>query len=223
MMIKRGMTCKSYNLHILDQVLTTRLQNSPINDWDDLFNRIAIFILECNGEQIRYSANNFAELCHLFADQLVSVLRISSSNNHLPARKPLTIANLCFILLIAIQIQRNTAIVGIPALLKAITKIQLSETSLTSVHADVCKLCLASKCFSPAVNNLLNIDYVDIAKEATQDPKHILLFFYYGGMIFTALKVSKIFIPTLLAIKLIKSNYNHTYLKKHTTRYISEI
>ena len=193
------MTCKSYNLHFLDQVLTTRLQNSPINDWDDLFNRIAIFILECNGEQIRYSANNFAELCHLFADQLVSVLRISSSKISL---KPFRIVNLCFILLIAIQIQRNTAIVGIPALLKAITKIQLSETSLTSVHADVCKLCLASKCFSPAVNNLLNIDYVDIAKEATQDPKHILLFFYYGGMIFTALKVSKIFNSTSLGIKL---------------------
>ena len=191
------MTYKSYNLHFLDQVLTTRLQNSPINDWDDLFNRIAIFILECNGEQIRYSANNFAELCHLFADQLVSIIRISSSNNliaHLPATKPLTIFNLCLILLIAFQIQRNTAIVGIPALLKAITKIQLSETSLTSVHADVCKLCLASKCFSPAVNNLLNIDYVDIAKEATQDPKHILLFFYYGGMIFTSLKVRKIFL-----------------------------
>lgn len=136
-------------------VLTARLQNTSISDWDDLFNRIAIFILECNGEQIRYSANNFAELCHLFTDQLI---------------------------------QRNTPIVGIPALLKAITKIQLNETSLTSVHSDVCKLCLASKCFSPAVNNLLNIDYVDIAKEATQDPKYILLFFYYGGMIFTALK-----------------------------------
>ena len=74
---------------------------------------------------------------------------------------------------------------------------------MTSVHADVCKLCLASKCFSPAVNNLLNIDYVDIAKEATQDPKHILLFFYYGGMIFTALKVSKIFISTSSGIKLL--------------------
>jgi len=136
-------------------VLTARLQNSSITDWDDLFNRIAIFILECNGEQIRYSANSFAELCHLFTDQLI---------------------------------QRNTPIVGIPPLLKAITKIQLNETSLTSVHSDVCKLCLASKCFAPAVNNLLNVDYIDIAKEATQDPKYILLFFYYGGMIFTALK-----------------------------------
>jgi len=125
-------------------VLTTRLQNSPINDWDDLFNRIAIFILECNGEQIRYSANNFAELCHLFADQLI---------------------------------QRNTAIVGIPALLKAITKIQLSETSLTSVHADVCKLCLASKCFSPAVNNLLNMIMWILRRKLPKTPN----IYYYSS------------------------------------------
>ena len=108
----------------------------------------------------------------------------------------------------------------IPALLKAITKIQLSETSLTSVHADVCKLCLASKCFSPAVNNLLNIDYVDIAKEATQDPKHILLFFYYGGMIFTALKVSKILISTSLGIKLLKIKlYSYIFEKTYDSLY----
>ena len=55
--------------------------------------------------------------------------------------------------------------------------------------------------FDPAVNNLLNIDYVDIAKEATQDPKYILLFFYYGGMIFTALKVRKILGFSTLWIK----------------------
>ena len=47
------------------------LQQSQINNWDDLFNRLTIFILECNGEQIRYAAQSFAELCHLFADQLI--------------------------------------------------------------------------------------------------------------------------------------------------------
>ena len=68
-------SCLKYFFVFGDQVLTARLQNSPITDWDDLFNRIAIFILECNGEQIRYSANNFADLCHLFTDQLVSSLK----------------------------------------------------------------------------------------------------------------------------------------------------
>ena len=47
------------------------LQQSQINNWDDLFNRLTIFILECNGEQIRYAAQSFAELCHLFAEQLI--------------------------------------------------------------------------------------------------------------------------------------------------------
>lgn len=133
-----------------------RLQQPNMVDWEDLFNRIAVFILECNGEQIRHWASGFAELCHLFTEELV---------------------------------QRHNAIVGIPAMLKAVTKIQLSETSLTSVHADVCRLCLAAKCFAPALNHLLKVDYVDIGSEASADSKHVLLFFYYGGMIFTAMKV----------------------------------
>ena len=30
--------------------------------------------MECNGEQIRYAAQSFAELCHLFAEQLIKVV-----------------------------------------------------------------------------------------------------------------------------------------------------
>ena len=89
--------------------------------------------------------------------------------------------------LIIFQISRHTPIVGIPALLKAVQKLQLSESSLTSVHADVCRLCLAAKCFAPAVN-ILNVDVTDISAEAAEEPKYILLYFYYGGMIFTALR-----------------------------------
>jgi len=136
-------------------VLRARLLQNPISEWDELFNRIAIFILDCNGEQIRHWSSKFADLCHLFTDQLIS---------------------------------RHTPIVGIPALLKAVQKLQLSESSLTSVHADVCRLCLAAKCFAPAVN-ILNVDVTDISAEAAEEPKYILLYFYYGGMIFTALKL----------------------------------
>jgi len=137
-------------------VLRARLLQTAVTEWDDLFNRIVIFILECNGEQVRYWAPKFADLCHLFTNELV---------------------------------QRNTPILGIPALLKAVLKLQLNEASLTSVHSDVCRLCLAAKCFAPAINSILSIDYVNIAQEAAEDPKHILLYFYYGGMIFTALKM----------------------------------
>ena len=37
-------------------VMSAKLQQSEINDWEDLFNRLTIFIMECNGEQIRYAA-----------------------------------------------------------------------------------------------------------------------------------------------------------------------
>ena len=50
------------------------LQQSQINDWEELFNRLTIFIMDCNGEQIRYAAQSFAELCHLFAEQLIKVV-----------------------------------------------------------------------------------------------------------------------------------------------------
>ena len=51
-----------------------QLQQSQINDWEELFNRLTIFIMDCNGEQIRYAAQSFAELCHLFAEQLIKVV-----------------------------------------------------------------------------------------------------------------------------------------------------
>ena len=52
--------------------MTVQLQQSNIANWDDLFNRVSVFLCECNGEQIRHSPNQFAELCHVFTNKLVS-------------------------------------------------------------------------------------------------------------------------------------------------------
>lgn len=41
-----------------------------------------------------------------------------------------------------------------------------------------------------AALKLLKSDLTDISKEATVDPKYILLYFYYGALILTAVKVS---------------------------------
>jgi len=136
-------------------VVSAMLQQSQINNWGDLFNRLNIFITECNGEQIRYASNSFAELCHLFADQLI---------------------------------KEKTPLVGISPLLKAISKLQMNEKCLTSVHADVAKLALASKCFTSPVLQLLETNYNEISKEATVNTKNLLLFFYYGGMITASVK-----------------------------------
>ena len=66
----------------------------------------------------------------------------------------------------------------------------MSEKCLTSVHADVVKLSLASKCFTSPILELLNINYNEISREATSNTKSLLLFFYYGGMIAASVKVN---------------------------------
>ena len=70
----------------------------------------------------------------------------------------------------------------------------MSEKCLTSVHSDVVKLALASKCFTSPILDLLDINYNEISREATTNTKSLLLFFYYGGMIAASVKVSKLYI-----------------------------
>jgi len=136
-------------------VMSAKLQQSQINDWEELFNRLTIFIMDCNGEQIRYAAQSFAELCHLFAEQLI---------------------------------KKNTPLMGLSPLLKAISKLQMSEKCLTSVHSDIMRLALVSRCFTKPVLELLDVNYHEVSKEATANTKSILLFFYYGGMISASVK-----------------------------------
>lgn len=77
---------------------------------------------------------------------------------------------------------------GIEILRRAIRKIQLFDSQLTSIHADLCQLCLLAKCFKPALE-FLDIDVTGISQEGGQfDSKYFLLYYYYGGMIYTALK-----------------------------------
>ncbi|XP_074649374.1 COP9 signalosome complex subunit 3-like [Tubulanus polymorphus] len=85
-------------------------------------------------------------------------------------------------------IDKKEAIRGINIVQKAINKIQLFPSQLTSIHGDLCQLCLLSKCFKPALQ-ILDIDITDICKEGGQyDARHLLLYYYYGGMIYTGLK-----------------------------------
>lgn len=86
------------------------------------------------------------------------------------------------------MIKNNCPIRGINILNKAISKIQLHNNQLTSIHADFCQLCILSKCFKPALY-FLNSEVNDISKEGGQfDVKYFLLYYYYGGIIYAALK-----------------------------------
>nr|XP_039261206.1 COP9 signalosome complex subunit 3-like [Styela clava] len=84
--------------------------------------------------------------------------------------------------------QRNMAIRGIKLISRIIEQVQEHPSQLTSVHADLCQLCLTAKCLKPAAK-YLDIEVTDISKEnGFYECKHYLSYYYYGGMIYTALK-----------------------------------
>lgn len=100
---------------------------------------------------------------------------------------PELFAELCHIFTQKI-VELKIPIQGIDILCKAIKKYQKINSQLTSIHADLYKLCLLSKCFKPSIE-FLNIDVTSISNECgQQDSKYFLLYYYYGGMIYTALK-----------------------------------
>ncbi|XP_075224412.1 COP9 signalosome subunit 3 isoform X2 [Lycorma delicatula] len=129
---------------------------NPALDYHELlFAQVQEFITGCNGEQVRFAPDTYAELCHLLTKNLTEL--------KCPMR-------------------------GIDLLRRAIRKIQLSDSQLTSIHADLCRLCILAKCFKPALE-FLNTDITNICKEGSQfDAKYFLLYYYYGGIIYTALK-----------------------------------
>lgn len=78
---------------------------------------------------------------------------------------------------------------GVSILAQAVEKIRVSVSELTAVHADLCQLCLCAKVFAPALQ-CLDVDITAIA--STDDPnvdaKYFLLYYYYGGMVYSAMK-----------------------------------
>lgn len=101
---------------------------------------------------------------------------------------PNSLSDLCHILT-AVLVKRGCAIRGISILARAVRTLQQSSpASLTPAHSDLARLCLVSKCFSPALP-FLDTDVALICKENGQfDAMYLLLYYYYGGCIYTALK-----------------------------------
>ncbi|XP_071815337.1 COP9 signalosome complex subunit 3-like [Apostichopus japonicus] len=85
-------------------------------------------------------------------------------------------------------VEKKEAIRGISTLLTALAKIQLHQGQLTSIHADICQLCLLSKNMKPALS-LLDTDITEISQESGHfDSTNFLCYYYYGGMIYAAQK-----------------------------------
>lgn len=86
------------------------------------------------------------------------------------------------------MVELKTPIQGIGLLRQAIKKIQSTDSQLTSIHAALFQLCLLAKCFKPSLE-FLDVEVTSISQESGQfDSKYFLLYYYYGGMIYTALK-----------------------------------
>ncbi|CAH2063281.1 unnamed protein product, partial [Iphiclides podalirius] len=113
---------------------------------------------------------------------------ITNCNGEQVRLKPDLYAELCHQLTEHL-IEMKQPIRGIEILKKAIKKIQLFDSQLTSIHADLCQLCLLSKCMKPALE-FLDTDITGIGSEmgGNNDSKHFLLYYYYGGMIYAAMK-----------------------------------
>ena len=75
---------------------------------------------------------------------------------------------------------------GVGVLVSAGGKVRETPEHLTSVHADALELALLAKVFKPVVG-LLEQRVLYVTKECMQ-PRDFLLYFYYGGMCFAAMK-----------------------------------
>ena len=77
---------------------------------------------------------------------------------------------------------------GIPVLHRAIKLLRREPGQLLSIHSDLYQLSLLCQWFEPALT-YLDTDIIDIHRESGKfDVKHLLLAYYYGGMIYACLK-----------------------------------
>lgn len=78
---------------------------------------------------------------------------------------------------------------AIHVLTAAIEKVRQDDAQLTAVHADLFQVCISAKLFQPALR-LLDQDITSIActDDGHADARYFLLYYYYGGMIYTAVK-----------------------------------
>jgi len=88
-------------------------------------------------------------------------------------------------------IEANQALRAIKPLRLAVTKLRPTSESLTPVHADLVQVCLIAKNYNAALS-ILDTEIFDVNQEATSiTPKEMLLYYYYGGLVYTGLKEYK--------------------------------
>lgn len=120
------------------------------------------------------------------ADPVIEQTRhfLASFNGEHIRLLPAMFADLCH-RFCRLLISRHEAIKGIACLVRAVRTVQRHDAELTAVHCDLCELCLSAKCLKPALA-ILDVDISDMRPPL--DCREYLLYYYYGGMIYLALK-----------------------------------
>lgn len=112
---------------------------------------------------------------------------IADCNGEQVRSAPEVFADLCHFFTRTL-VSSGRAVRGIAVLMKGIDKMQLHPAQLSSVHADLCQVCLVAKCLKPAIG-LLDREITDISRENGHfDVRYFLLYYYYGGMVYAAVQ-----------------------------------
>ncbi|CAF0988701.1 unnamed protein product [Didymodactylos carnosus] len=100
---------------------------------------------------------------------------------------PHFICDICHVITERLRSQ-NRARSGIPFLFHALELVRREPGQLLSIHSDLYQLCLLAQWFEPALH-YLETDIIEINRENGRfDVKYLLLYYYYGGMIYACVK-----------------------------------
>lgn len=132
-------------------VLLAKFNSMAPDTADNRFAQVQEFIYGCNGEQIRLAPDSCITISIISLPILIFWF---------------SVAELCHSLTNYL-VEKKQPMKGILLLRKAISKLRFFDTQLTSIHADLCQLCLLAKCFKPSLE-VLDTDITGICQEVPQ-------------------------------------------------------
>lgn len=135
-----------------------------MSDFPDLtgifLTKVRDFLMVCNPRQVQLMPERFADVVSKFAA------------GHLKAKE--------------------AALGAVGPLLSAVQKVRRSPEHLSGVHHEFVKMCLLAKCYHIAArvldDDVIYLPEQDGGKVPEMKIEHLLMYFYYGGMVYVGLK-----------------------------------
>eukprot|EP01115_Flamella_aegyptia_P011108 TRINITY_DN50800_c0_g1_i2.p1 TRINITY_DN50800_c0_g1~~TRINITY_DN50800_c0_g1_i2.p1 ORF type:complete len:207 (+),score=72.26 TRINITY_DN50800_c0_g1_i2:40-660(+) len=161
------------NLSVLDDVL---------NALDPVTHSLGYaFILSTRILSPKIDANKFLSQAHRFLiNANNNQIRLVGNRYGAIAKK---YAQIC--------IESGQAMKAIKPLRLAVVKLRPNSDTLTPVHSDLIQCCLISKNYAAALQTL-DEEIFEVNSDSTGvSPRDFLLYYYYGGMVYTGLKEYK--------------------------------